>query len=86
MHHGRGADLQLGIKMPTLHYGWSRSLLLAAWVWGYDKGQGQRWLGSWLLCKVCLSHNHIAQKLLHTYNLLIIHKVKLEKVKKYIAE
>lgn len=30
----RGAELQLGIKMPTLHYGWSRSLLLAAWVWG----------------------------------------------------
>lgn len=31
---GVGAELQLGIKMPTLHYGWSRSLLLAAWVWG----------------------------------------------------
>lgn len=31
---GVGAELQLGIKMPTLHYGWSRSLLLAAWGWG----------------------------------------------------
>lgn len=30
MHQEVGAELQLGIKMPTLHYGWSRSLLLAS--------------------------------------------------------
>lgn len=46
----RGAELRLGIKMPTLHYGWSTSLLLAAWGWGSDQSQSQSWLSSWLLC------------------------------------
>lgn len=43
-------ELWLGIKMPTLHYGWSTSLQLAAWGWGSDQGQGQGWLSYSLLC------------------------------------
>lgn len=43
-------ELWPGIKMPTLHYGWSTDLQLAAWGWGSDEGQGQSWLSSWLLC------------------------------------
>lgn len=46
----RRGELRPGIKMPTLHYGWSTSSQLAAWGWGSDGGQGQSWLSSWLLC------------------------------------
>lgn len=31
MHQEGGPELRLGIKMPTLHYGWSASSLRAAW-------------------------------------------------------
>lgn len=59
-------------KMPTLHYGGSGSRLLAT---RGDSDSGQSWLSSWLLCKVCLGRNHIAQSRFDTYNLLIIYKV-----------
>lgn len=77
--------MQLGIKMPTLHYGWSRGLLLAGSL-GLGLGQGPGPELAQLLAAVYSlpqSQPHCA-KLLHTYNLLIIYKVFKEFRKKVL--
>lgn len=81
-----GASYIWGIKMPTLHYGWSRGLLLAARGLGLGQGPGPE-LAQLLAAMLSLPQPqpHCA-KLLHTYNLLIIHEVfeEVKKKEKYI--